>query len=146
MKSLMIVLATMISTVLTTASLADENAGISGPVKLVGSCTELGFPNKFINFVLIQDPLGGLESKYSFVPDANARLTAEIESLGFELDRAAHFYTVRFKLHSFNGDNPVFEDEERFEFLGNEQRLRAILVSRDGTKVECLAEFRKVQN
>ena len=146
MKRLIFGLATMISTAMTTITLAEENAGISGPVKLEGACTELGFHDKFINFVLIQDPLGGVESKYGFAPDAGGRLTVEIENLGQGLDQAAQFYTVKFKLHSFHGDNPVFEDEERFEFLGDEQRLSAILVSRKGTKVECLAEFRKVKN
>ena len=127
----------LISLAATTVALADQKPDLfSGATKLSGHCTEAGHRENFFEFVLIQGPQGGIESKYGDVP--GARVTVEYKSNGFP-HHPIQYYHAKFLIHSFNGDLAVLEGSKTFEYLDHEQLLEATLQTKKGVKVSCVA-------
>ena len=119
----------------TSSAFGSENhKSLSTTTKLEGVCLQEG-GGQVAQFVLVQDILGGLESKPVMLPGAAARVTIDYETA----TNGGKFYHARFSLFSFNGDLAVLEDRKVFEWLDHEQVLEASLQTKKGAKLTCIA-------
>lgn len=127
----------LVSLISVAASAAEP---LSTTTKLEGVCLQPG-GGQVAQFVLLQDILGGRETKPIMVPSAAARVTIEYETSG----NAGIFYHARFSLFSFDGDLAVLESHKDFAWLDHEQPLVVTLQTKKGAKLKCVANVLNVK-
>jgi hypothetical protein len=127
-------------------ALGNQDSGVfTGATKLQGYCihTQNNQTQKSMEFVLVQDPRGGVESKSAMVAGAN-RITVEYASNSTPTGPVQYYHT-RFLLHSFKGDLAVLDNSKRYDYLFQERELGATFQTKNGVQIECVAEVLNVK-